>query len=266
VEVLTPDWPYAVRVLLTLAQRLADERGHANTSPAHLSHALYAMKPVRAIVAAGLTPTAVETALLVEKKATVTKAVLTNHLAQLVSGPTERTTSAFLRSYATGHATAQRSGAVFAAHADAIGAVLEHPDLQPIMSDPTSPPVKEAAAPIALALGRARKARHGELTTRHVVLGTLLIIDKMLRERGLASLESEVAQLSDLLDRTIAKADGIVVSARLFGAVAGVLAEVGKDGFRLQIMKACLEDDDAVAFAGAAAREALARVLAHDGD
>ncbi len=131
-------WPYAVRCVISCAQGLADARGHAETTAAHVSDVLYAMKPVRRLVAAALTPAVVESALLVEKKASVTRALVSPPLASVLFGPSPRTTADLLRTFATGHAIAKRIGPTFAEHAEAIATILDHPGIAPLVNDPTS--------------------------------------------------------------------------------------------------------------------------------
>ncbi|MDB4936725.1 MAG: hypothetical protein JWP87_3697 [Labilithrix sp.] len=258
-QLLSLDWPYAVRSLMTFAQRLADARSHATTSPAHVSHALYAMAPVRAIVGDSLKPAVVEAALLMEPKASAIKATLTGPLATLLSGPSARTTPSFLRAYAAGHASAQRVGSVFATHADAIGALLDHPELEPLLSEPSSKAAQKSAPFLSLGFMRGAMAKHGELTTRHVVLGLLAVADKALRDADLPGLEGEIAELMELLDRTTGRGERMVIAPRLFGEVAGALAEGTLES---RLAKVCLDGDEAIAFADKAFRDAERRLRA----
>lgn len=246
------DWPYAVRCMITCAQRLADARGHAETTAAHVSHVLYAMKPVRRLVADTLTPAVVESALLVEKKASITRALVSTPLAGVLFGPSTRTTAELLRTFATGHAIAKRIGPTFTEHAQAIAPLLDHPGIEPLLKDSTSTGSRAGVPELSIALSRAQKGKHAEVTTRHVVLGALVVIDTHLKRRELPGLETAIIQLTELIDRTTSRSEAFVVAPRLFGALADVLA----DGtLETHLTMACLEDDEAVAFATAALHE-----------
>jgi hypothetical protein len=250
-KTLALDWPFAVRNVVTFAQQLADARGHAETSPAHVCHVLYAMKPVRAIVGAELTASAVETRLLVERKATVTKALLTSHLERLLFGPTSRTTVAFLEGFSTG---AERVGRVFAEHAAPIAAALDHAGLEATLKTPD--PNSALHAYVILGFIQARKAKHAELTARHIVLASLVAVDEALREKGLDGLEADVARLVELIERTVGKSESPRLSPNVFGTIAGILSQWGQDAPRAQVMEAFVEGDEAIAFAAEAERVA----------
>lgn len=245
-------WPYAVGCMIRSAQRLADARGHAETTAAHVSDVLYAMKPVRRLVAATLTPAVVESALLVEKKASVTRAVLSTSLAGVLLGPSTRTTAELLRTFATGHAIAKRIGPTFTEHAQAIATLLDHPDIEPLVMDASPTGARAGVPELTVALSRAQKGKHAEVTTRHVVLGALVVFDTHLKRRKQPGLDTTILQLTELIDRTTSRSEAFVVAPRLFGALAGLLA----DGtLKTHLTMACLEDDDAVAFAAAALLE-----------
>ncbi|CAN5924892.1 hypothetical protein BH11MYX4_BH11MYX4_61700 [soil metagenome] len=245
-------WPHAARCIITCAQRLADARGHAETTAAHVSDVLYRMKPVRRLVAATLTPAVVESALLVERKASVTRAHISPPLAAVLFGPSTRTTAELLRTFASGHAVAKRIGPTFAEHAQAIATLLDHPGIEPLVRDATSTGSRAGVPELTVALSRAQKGKHAEVTTRHVVLGALVVFDGHLKVRELPGLETAISRLTELIERTTSRSEGLVIEARLFGALAGLLA----DGtLETDLTMACLEDDDAVAFAAEALEE-----------
>jgi hypothetical protein len=260
VEEHTLDWPYAVKKIVGCAQMLADARAHARTSAAHVSHVLYAMQPVRALVGDGLKAATVETALLVESKASATNAALTKELERLLFGPAPaaegRTTTAFLRAFATGHASAQRLVA-YAQHAEAIAAILDHPDAEKLCTDMSSEWTKKSAPHIIVATARAQRQKHAQVTTRHVLLAEMVFTDRRLKKRGLPGLDGEISELTDLLDRTLARAALPIISAGLFGAIASVVA----DGtLETHLLLRCLDDDESVAFAVKAIQDSRDRL------
>jgi hypothetical protein len=88
-----------------------------------------------------------------------------------------------------------------------------------------------------------------------VVLGALVVIDAHLKKREHPGLDTAITQITELLDRTTSRSEGSAVGPRLFGVLAGVLA----DGtLETHLPMACLEDDDAVAFAIAAINDGQA--------
>ncbi len=91
-----------------------------------------------------------------------------------------------------------------------------------------------------------------------MVLGALVVIDAHLERRALPRLEAAIVQLTELIDRTAARSDKLVIAPRLFGALAEVLA----DGtLETHLTMTCLEDDDAVAFAATALIEGQERLF-----
>jgi hypothetical protein len=250
-EVRELDWPYAVRIIMTSAQELATVRGHKETTAAHVSYVLHSMKAVRAIVATALGATTVEAALLVEPKATVVNATLSPALVRLLleSPPASgRTTAAFVEGFSTGHASAQRVGRVFSQHAAAVAAALDHPDLERIFKGLSSDWVKQTTPHVVKAVVRAQKGKHLHVSTRHVVLADLVMMDAALKRHGLAGLEQEITEVTELIDRTVgrdaSRGGKVVISAGLFGAVAFALSN---DTLQTELLAICFENDEALA-------------------
>jgi hypothetical protein len=261
VEVLRLDsFSYAIQWLVLAAQDLANVRGHELTSPAHVNYVLFQMKPVRDAIGTQITESAIDTALMVEKKSAGRMAQLTQGIATALGD--DKSTAGFLRRYALGHPVAAKPGLVIAAHAEKIAAALDAPQWAQLMSKPID---HTDACPIfAGAVQLAAERRHREVTTRHVILGMLIGTKSLLEKKGITDVPLPIAEMDALLERGVHKADskGPPATVRVSPKVAGVLAALvaeGGDALKLKLHVLCAEGDAAVAPALEATRFAHAR-------
>ncbi len=258
-----PDWPYPVRFLLTLAQQLANARGHATVSPAHFNAVLFQMKPVADLLGPAATESKIEAALLVEPRASMKKAVLFPGVHAVLRGDGEKTTARFLRTYAAAHAIAAPLGLEIAAHADAIASLLELPLFCSLMSDARGSETARICPAYVNGLIGAANRGHAQVTCRHVVLVALCTMQKVLRKRELTPIDEEViAKLEELVARSTPKrAEGeknVGVAPKLAGVMLA-LAKEGEGAFRAKMFKTCADGDDALDDAIRAMHDANAR-------
>jgi hypothetical protein len=252
---------FPVQWLVLAAQDLANVRGHEVTSAAHVNHVLFQMKPVRDAIGTQVTESAIDTALMVEKKSSGRMAQLTQGIAMALGD--DKSTVGFLRRYALGHPVAAKPGLVFAAHADAIAAALD----APLWTQLVTKPVDHAdVCPIlAGAVMQTAERRHGEITTRHVLLALLKGMQEMLTEKAITDVTLPVAEIEALVERSARKSDTkgppptILMSPKLAGVLASLIIE-GGDALKLKLHLACAQGDDAVAPAMEKLRAAQARL------
>jgi hypothetical protein len=249
VQILNLDsFSHAVRWLVVSAQDLANVRGHEGTSAAHVNHVLFQMKPVRDAIGSQVTESAIETALMVEKKSSGRMAQLTQGIFTALGD--DKSTVGFLRRYALGHPVAAKPGLVIAAHAESIAAALDAPMWTQMMTQPIDH--QQLCPTFALAVARAAERRHKEVTGRHVVLGMLETMRRLLDEKSLTDVSLPITELEDLIERSVRKADTkgppprVLVAPKLAGLIAALIGE-GGDALKMKLHLACAQGDEQLA-------------------
>jgi hypothetical protein len=267
-------WPFAARVLLQLAQGVADDQRQATVSGAHVASVLLEMSPVREILATTSDverlDAAVERAVLSTGKGYGKTASFAGPLARLLTGEVPRTADLLRRATADTAGVAEIQAAV-ARHADAIAALLDAPQLSELFAAagsnaPEHAAVRKRCPHLTNALVEAQRRKHHRVTTRHVIAAYLRTLERMLTRRGLPWNGDATARLELLFQQERQPLDGggpgLWYTPRLVGAAAGALAlpELPADELDLALLRHCFTGDASVTFAKEVMKDAFQRL------